>query len=154
MPVKIKVFTLLWVSPLVRSSYKQQRQDDALSIQFSSLGIPSSEGDLFDLIRNAKKASVDSINPSFIADMNKYQDTQDVVLLEKMFSMDNSLQRIIDEHTKQAFMLVHNNRGELVMVGNLNPLDVSSVNRVSSNQLSHDIINKYVVTRTASLLIE
>ena len=151
---KNKGFALLWVSPLVRSSFKQQRQDDALSIQFLSLGIPSIEADLFNIINKQDNAKISTVDTSIIDNLKKYQDTQDIVLLDKLQHADKSLQRVIDTHTKQAYLLVHNAKDQLVIVGNLNPLDVSTTYKISSRKLNRQSMSDYIETRTANLVFE
>jgi len=149
-----KGFTLLWISPLVRSSFKQQRQDDALSIQFLSLGIPTVEDDVFDLINPLPRASVKTFAPLLIDDLKKYQDTQDIVLLAKLFSADNTLKRVIDKHTKQAFLLIHNHKSQLVMLANLNPLDLTTLHKIPLGDFNRQVLNEYIETRTANLVFE
>lgn len=149
-----KSFALLWVSPIVRSSYKQQRSNDALSLQFLSLGIPSIEADLYDYVNALAKNTSSSLKKDITTTLQKYQDTQDIVLLKKMAEYDNSIKRIIDKNTKQAFLLLHNNKNELAIIGNLNPLVASSTHQIPAHDFSRGKLDDYVETRIARLVFE
>ena len=151
---KNKGFAMLWVSPLVRSSFKQQRGDDALSLQFLTLGIASIEVALVDYISQLRVAPSNTIEPIIIDELQHYVDTQDVILLQKMASYDDSIIRVIDKHTKQAFLLLHNEKSELVVIGNLNPIDATTIHRVPVNQINHATINEFIETRAASLVFD
>ncbi len=146
-----KGFALLWVSPLVRSSFKQQREDDSLSIQFISLDIPSVENDLFRQVDRVNKASKNTLEPILLTLIKGYQDTLDVILLKKIAALDKKLSRVIDKNSKQAFLLVHNVKGELALVANLNPLDIHSVKHLTINNFSQPSVNSFIETRTARL---
>lgn len=149
-----KGFSILWVSPLVRSSYKQQRDDDSLSIQFLSLDIPSIDADLFTYIQSLDKTTVQAIKEPILNDLKTYQDTLDIVLLRKLAFYDKSLMRVIDKHSKQAFLLLHNTKGDLVAIGNLNPLDISTQHTTSSEKINRLKMNEFIDTRTARLIFQ
>lgn len=147
-----KNFALLWVSPLVRSSFKQQRNDDGLSKQFLSLGIVTVEDDVSQLIYNSAKGAIATVSDSMISDLDDYQETLDIVLLTKLKAADKSIIRVIDKHTKQTFLLLHNKRSQLVLLGNLNPLKLQSQQNFKLDELDRKKIREYIDTRTSKLV--
>jgi hypothetical protein len=149
-----KGFALLWVSPLVRSSFKQQREDDSLSMQFLALGINSVESDLYQSVIGVDVAITEKVATSIVDLVAKYQDTLDVVLLKKLLSEDQYLSRVIDKHSKQAFLLLHDKKGQLSLVANLNPLDIKTQKTIAIDNLNRDSINEFIEARTARLVIK
>jgi len=154
-----KAFALLWVSPLVRSSYRQQQDDDTSSLQFLALGIETLQSDLIEVIKTQAKERIADDERGLKEFLTKYIETQDVVILKWLKTQDPKLNRVIDKHTKQAFVLVHNAKGRLVMLGNLNPLETNSqiiipIERteegVTLDPKNH-LLNEYIETRTSLL---
>lgn len=149
-----KGFALLWVSPLVRSSFKQQQLNDGLSVQFSSLGINSIQSDVYDYIKELTVESINNIDSGLLDDVRLYQETNDIILLTKIMTNSGQLVRIIDKHTKQAYLLVYNDALKLIMLANLNPINFDTQRVAASEKITREILNKYIESRTANLVFE
>ena len=150
--VRNKYFSILWVSPLVRASFKQQGEDRLLNLQFSALAIPSYEGDVVADIVQHKKASVKGIPQSILDDVRSYQITRDILLLSRIKQIDPHVYRYTDINTRQTFMFIHNKKGDLVAISNLNPRHYQATRKLFISKSLKDSVYAFVESRMSELV--
>jgi len=151
--IENKHFAILWVSPLVRASFKQQDDDRLLNTQFNALNIPSLEGDVVKELFNRINFGVNPISRQLYNDVNEYQSSRDIVLLSQLYKQDKKLYRFTDINTQQTFLFVHNIKGELVEVSNLNPRSYQSTQKISNSEQLQQKIDEFVESRMSRLII-
>ncbi len=146
-----KYFAILWVSPLVRASFKQQDDDKLLKSQFSALHIPSREGDVSREIMRHPKGHIKQLSSSLLNDVNAYQISRDILLLSRLTQHDKQLYRYTDINTRQTFLFIHNKQGQLVEISNLNPRHYQAVQKISSKQGMQQKIETFIESRMSRL---
>lgn len=147
-----KNFAILWVSPLMRASFKQQHDVRLLNVQFKALEIPVYEGDVSHKILYEEKANAKSIASAYLDDISDYQQNRDILLLSRIKSRDKKLYRYTDINTLQTFLFVHNKKGQLILVSNLNPRNYRADLVVSSQDKLTNDIETFIESRMSRLM--
>lgn len=118
-----KDFAILWLSPNVRASYRQQNDNLLQQAQFNSLNIASSEQDLTTYLAQQVFSQQAALSEEFRTAITQYVVEQDVTRLQQALSYATaqgySLSRIIDRNSKQAFILYRNKDGNVLGLINL-----------------------------------
>lgn len=151
--IENKYFSILWVSPLVRASFKQQDDDRLLNAQFNALNIKSIEGDVAREILARINTNVKPISRKLFNDINAYQSSRDILLLNRISQLDKYLYRYTDINTRQTFLFVHNKKGELVEVSNLNPRNYHSTQEIISQFNLKKMVEDFIESRMSRLII-
>jgi hypothetical protein len=148
-----KEFAVIWLSPTTRTTYRQQTENRRLETQFRSLGIPTSEQDLYSAVSSAGPGVSRPLPAELRSRLLTYLSGQDVVVLHSIKGgwPGYRFSRVIDINTKQAFMLVSAPDGRLSAVANLNPRRPLQTITVSGAVLERDEVASFVDTRTALL---
>ncbi len=146
-----KHFSILWVSPLVRASFKQQDDDKLLNAQFSALQIPAYEGDIFSEIMRLPKSVISKASTLIIKDSNAYQKNRDILLLSRLHKQDKKLYRYTDRNTRQVFLFIHNSSGRLIQVSNLNPRNYQVIQKIERNDNNKARVEEFIESRMSRL---
>jgi len=149
-----KHFAILWVSPLIRASFKQQGENKQLNAQFSALHIPSREGDVFGEILSQPKGHIQQLSKSFLTDIDEYQISRDILLLSRLLKQDKYIYRYTDINTRQAFLFIHDKQGKLVKVSNLNPRHYKSTQTIKNSDGEQKKIEAFIESRMSRLIFE
>jgi gamma-polyglutamate biosynthesis protein CapC len=153
-----KHFAILWVSPLVRASFKQQDDDKLLNAQFSALNIESYEGDvvrqIMQNISSDRKVRSAALSKKLINDVDSYQVTRDIILLKRLIKQDKQLYRYTDINTRQAFLFIHNKSGQLQWVSNLNPRNYQTTQVINEKNRSQKKIEMFIESRMSRLILD
>jgi len=146
-----KHFAILWVSPLVRASFKQQDDDKLLNAQFGALNIPVFEGDLVGEILQHSNLKQQHLSKSMQDDVNAYQRSRDILLLSQLKKRDKKLYRYTDINTRQTFLFIHNKHGRLAQISNLNPRNYQTI-KVASHKNLKKKIESFIESRMSRLI--
>lgn len=119
-----KSFAILWLSPSVRSAFRQQSENLLQAAQFNAFTIPSVEQDLGVYLQQHRAfRSKVGLDDHFRTLLTHYIAEQDVLRLQQVVdsAADNrySLLRLIDRNSKQALLLIHDAAGIPLAVANL-----------------------------------
>ncbi|MBC8412865.1 poly-gamma-glutamate biosynthesis protein PgsC/CapC [bacterium] len=147
-----KEFSILWLSPLARKSYRQQTDNLSQHAQFRSLGIHTDEKNMPDFLGNMKTGSSSNV-PKQLPDMiMKYIETQDIITLKKLIKVSPGIEisRLIDTSSKQSFLIVKQNE-RLILVANLFPRSGEKARNVSTARPGRQDIADYIFSRAAFL---
>ncbi|VAW84283.1 hypothetical protein MNBD_GAMMA18-1152, partial [hydrothermal vent metagenome] len=112
-----KDFGIIWVSPKVRASYRQQSTNRQRQKQFQALGIPLIETDLATYLRAHQLLSEDDITAAFSSVVNNYLRHQNIVSLHRLQREwpQFSYELLLDRDSRQSFLVVrHNNKVAMV----------------------------------------
>lgn len=106
-----KTFGMLWLSPNVRSAFRQQNNNVLQSAQFNSLYIPTEEDDLGAYLLSHRAFSVpDVVDPALQEFVDAYIDRQDVMRLQQISGEAQTagftLSRLLDRNSKQTFLVI------------------------------------------------
>jgi len=142
-----KEFAILWLSPSVRTAYRQQTENRWQNAQFKAVKIPTTEVDLYTYILNSRFIGDSSTLPSDIIQMiRRYAETQDIIELYSIKSKAKSfrLRRVIDINTKQSFLFVYNQSDRLILIANLMPREANAEITLSRKTLSRQEITRFI----------
>lgn len=151
----------LWLPPDTRQTFRSAGDDRQQRMKFEAIGIPS--------VEMALPAIVDTLQPASrvpepqVAELrtqvSHYLESGNITFLETMRTQfDNwRFQRVIDPATKQDFLLVRNRDDVLIMLVNLNPVRMNSIElsagRSEANTIAEEVAD-FADSRDAFLLWE
>lgn len=148
-----KDFAILWISPVTRSTYRQQTENRRLDTQFTSLGISTTENDLHGILSSVGRNGSSKLPTELRNMLLSYLRSQDVVVLH---ALKNSwptyrFSRVIDINTKQTFLIVAATDGRPAGILNLNPRRPMQTLVLPVKDLSRKALASYIDSRTALL---
>lgn len=122
-----KEFINLWLSPAVRSTFRQQTENQRLKNHFEALQIPVTEADLYSYLVKEHTPADLSANLSFFTLQNliaEYVGSKDILALQKILLAQPAItfEQIIDRKSRQAFLIALIDKDHPIIVANLNPL--------------------------------
>ena len=144
-----KELAVLWLSPLLRSSYQQQDDNRRQAAHFESLELLSQEIDLAELLEGRSKYPQLALNSEDKKFIEHYIESGDINALAhlKVRYGASSLRRMIDQHSKQAFLLVSPSEETFPHVVNLNPRSsVSEKRLLSPEKVNAEEIQRYILS--------
>ena len=147
-----KHFAILWVSPLMRASFKQQDDVRLLNVEFHALNIPVYDGDISQQILQQDKTDIGRLSKKMLADINDYQQGRDILLLSRIKQQDKNVYRFTDINTLQTFMFIHDKQGRLALVVNLNPRSYKTRQRVYAKDNLKEKLESFVESRMSQLI--
>ncbi len=122
--VNNKEFVGLWLSREARAGYQQQTESRMATASFDALGLPSSNTDLISHLSSREiSKSAHDIPQDLIQCIADYTEYLDVVALRRVQQEwpEYQMQRILDRDSRQYFLLLNDERGDVAMVANLSP---------------------------------
>lgn len=148
-----KEFAIIWLSPTIRASYRQQSENRRLDAQFISLGIPTTEKDFHGYLLAAGRGRSTPLPTGLRSRLMSYLTNQDIVLLHAIKSAwpGHRFSRTIDINSKQAFLLVAAPDGRIAAVANLNPRRPLQTLDLSGTTLTGESAASFIDSRTALL---
>ena len=146
-----KHFAILWVSPLMRSSFKQQHDVRLLNVQFKALEIPVYEGDVTQKILSSAKSNTNKISNDLLSYAKDYQQSRDILLLSKLNTYDKQLYRFTDINTLQTFLFLHDKYGKLSLISNLNPRTYEEDLIITDNKQLESGVETFIESRMSQL---
>jgi hypothetical protein len=149
-----KLFTALWLSPDARMSYRQQDGTRQESLRFRSLGVETIEYDLGSFVAQHRPVlPISAVPDSMRNTVKRYQRNSDVVTLARLREEwpEFRWKRVIDLDSRQSFLVILNQRSEVVLVANLNPRQFDTVVEVDIESARTASIRRFIDTRSALL---
>ena len=152
-----KEFAILWLSPLARAGYRQQDQNAWQSAQFISLGVEMLEQSLVEYVQDTG-FTVEHEDVLAIKNLLfEYMDNPDILRLQQTIMRAREqhlhLKRLLDQSSKQVFLLIHNNQGKLIAIANLLPRG-RTVKSVDSRRSLKAQIMAFIDQRSAWLQVQ
>ncbi len=152
-----KEFVVLWLSPVLRSYYREQTENRVQDQQCSALGIPTVQEDLYTFIAKDKRPPGLLARPEDLdRELRAYMQTQDVVVLDRIVKNwpENRYVRVVDASSKQSFLVVYPGDHSPALVANLFPWDIKGVAKVKLLQMTRQEVSNYVESRIGWLVVE
>ena len=125
----------LWLSPSLRTRFRQQSENYALAAQFHACGIPSMDVSLLRYLIDMYGSRSSDVGPNVVLPdslrllLEHYVKTQDVVSLYQLSRARQgprqgprqglSLTRLVDSSSGQAYLLIENSQGGMPIVMNM-----------------------------------
>jgi hypothetical protein len=149
-----KGLVILWLSPLLRTSYRQQTENQLQALQFRALGIPTVESDLYRYIA-ATQRQEESVSrlAALRTQIQQYVETHDVIRLRQLQLRwpDARFARLLDPDSRQAFLLVSTPSGTLFLVANLSLREPQRSVRVPTDAVERDAVLRFIESRASWL---
>lgn len=147
---------MLWLSPLTRAAYSQQAENYWQGATFASLGIPSRELDLTAWLQQQARWGDGSQVPAEMRRvLGQYLESQDVISLRRLLQEwpQYRYERVLELNSRQAFLLVHDRQGRLLLVVNLAPRQPAASLRLADRPTAAQTIEAFLETRAGWLEI-
>ncbi len=140
----------LWLSPSLRTKFREQSENNALAAQFEACDIPLIEQDLIDYL-SGYSSTLESVQPPQIPmalknGLNEYANTFDVVKLystTKKYA-DWEFRRLVDHSSGQVFLIIEQ---ENHLAGVLNLTGFVSQNTMRLDKFDANQIESFVRSR-------
>lgn len=158
-----KELVSVWLSPSLRTMYRCQDENRLQHSQFSALGIPSIDADLYDYLAGHLAGHLAAAGPQptqcelpeqLTRDLTAYLHNRDVVGLRKLQRQwsDFRLTRLIDRDSRQAFLLISRRAGpQLPAVVNLAQPVGPELTAVVGRGLSREQVWRFIDSRATWL---
>jgi len=147
-------FCVVWVSPEVRQSYREQSRNRILNRQFLALGVKQVERDVRQWALNLLPGRGRSVAGGLVEAVQHYIETWDIVALADLMEAHPGLvfERVIDRDSRQAFLAALSPATALLMLANLAPGSADSVTTFSRDGDAAGQIERFIHSRRAMLL--
>ncbi len=149
----------LWLSPSLRTRFRQQSENYALSAQFHLCKIPSLEVNLLSYLLDQYATRQLTQAPAALplqlaSDLQQYVQTQDVVQLLKITRSypQWKFTRLIDHVSGQAYLLLHRDAASFPIVLNLTGAISNQIVRVQ--EINRDVLTQFIRSRALWLQME
>lgn len=152
-----KEFVNLWLSPVTRTAFRQQDENRLLAQQFSALQIETLEQDFFLYLQKSfmihSPLQDENEQTLLQQDVREYVESLDILALKALLSRWPNLlfRMVVDMNSKQAFLVAHGGSGQVVLVANLSPLQMTQKYLLHPN-LTRQELSAYIDSRSVWLL--
>ncbi|MGX9366961.1 poly-gamma-glutamate biosynthesis protein PgsC/CapC [Desulfoplanes sp. PS50] len=148
-----KTFAVLWLSPSARIAYRQQTENRFQEMQFLALGIPSIQGDLFQVLDRASCGDSATLPASMREQLAHYMGTQDITALERVVRdrPGYGFERVMDVNSHHGFLVIRDREGLVRLVVNLLPRKVDTYVKVRVPLVSRTGVDRFVNSRAGWL---
>jgi hypothetical protein len=163
-----KELALVWLSPSIRSLYRQQVENRILNAQFQAVGIPTVEGDLYEQLARCNLRSGEwrvtgpesrpvaangTLDAQLRKDVDRYIARQDIVLLHQLRTAHPRVRfaRVMDVRSQQAFLLMITDTCRLPIIANLSPKDRNKPSITTATTLTAAEVRRFIDARTTWL---
>ncbi|MCF6217865.1 MAG: poly-gamma-glutamate biosynthesis protein PgsC/CapC [Gammaproteobacteria bacterium] len=148
-----KDFGIIWVSPKIRASYRQQSANRQQQKQFLALGISTTEVDVASHLPLYPLLSDHSITAAFRGVVSDYLRYQNIVSLHRLQREwpQFSYQHLVDRDSRQSFLMIAY-KGAVALV-NLAPRRIGSVITTLKSPVDASVIQRYLEVRSTWLLL-
>jgi hypothetical protein len=149
-----KEFALLWLSPLARTSYRQQAESRLQDSHFQALNIKTVEADLWEHLRALPtRRPPEPLPARWRQRVEQYLARQDFLALYDFVARGKGyrFERVLDLHTQQAFLLIYTSPSRLPLVVNLAPLPGGLAAAVTGPPLDRSTFRRFLDSRAAWL---
>ncbi len=154
-------FALVWVTPEIRASFRQQTENRVQDLQFDAVGVQTVRGYIQRQLTEGTVWETGQPAPGALRERIKtYMETRDLVVLRTIIDRWPQWRflRFIDLDSRQAFLLVYvtspavEGDGRLLMTANLSPLNFTSTCRIGDGIDPEGTISRFLTNRSAWLV--
>ena len=126
--VNEKYFSVLWLAPRARRGYRQQDNNLGQDARYAAIGISTVEGDLFNHLQSLPISPTSRVPEGILSAILPLQDYRDFLPLSRTLPRypELTIRRYIDLNSSQAFLLVYDPQGALILGINLEPRSLQS----------------------------
>ena len=149
----------LWLSPSLRTRFRQQSENYALAAQFHACQIPSQEVNLLSfLLREYQSPPLRKTSTRLPAqlqsELQRYVQTQDVVQILKITRSypEWKWTRLVDSVSGQAYLMLKSDPDALPIV--LNLTGAVSERTIRATKLDRDVLTRFIRSRALWLRID
>ncbi len=148
-----KDFGIIWVSPRIRASYRQQSSNRQRQKQFQALDIPLIEADLASYLASYQLLSEGDVSAEFRSVVGDYLRYQNIVSLHRLQREwpQFRYEHLLDRDSRQSFLVVHHNN-KVAMI-NLAPRRIDTVLSTLKSPVDATVIQRYLNIRSTWLLL-
>jgi hypothetical protein len=152
-----QTLVLLWLSPTLRSHYRQQSDNQTQAAQFNALHVPTLVAPLSDYVLGQSRwGRAAQLPVELITQLQHYLSDQDIIRIRQLTRdwADYRFERLLDPNTEQAFLLVFTPTDALSLVANLNPRDLTNTLRADRMHHAAATLAQFVETQAGWLELE
>ncbi len=149
-----KEFVGLWLSPLIRKTYRLKTESILQESHFASLNISTERAVLYDLLDAARQyPGADQIPVELFQDVNHYLRTGNIIALQNLMKTHPEVQftRLFDINSMQTFLIMSSGAEQRPLVVNLNPRNDKIENIYQVEVMNEENLEKYIASRFAWL---
>lgn len=149
-----KEFGLLWLSPITRSSYRQQTENYLEAAQFKLLGVETLESSLFQELHERDIRDNRHIPDELRDTLAYYLATQDIITLQRLvmgWQFDFRFLRLVDRDSRQSFLLLSDHQDRVLLAVNLSPRQFKKHHHVWVGRLTVAQVDDFIDNRAAWL---
>ena len=150
-----KNFIVSWLSPFLKESYMDQKENVLLNSHIKALNIRLEEIDLEEYLLRKKDSKLVTRIPSELRrEFSLYFDSRDIVILDSIcrkWKKKLKFRCIYDINSYQYFLLIHSKGAQLPALINLVPKKYNHKYKIIKDYFSLKILKKFVNTRSAWL---
>lgn len=150
-----KRFAILWLSSLMRYSYRQQNLNYAQAVQFRALGLPLISAEVRAYLKSRRWGAAHALPRGLRQAIRRYVESQDIVALQRLVHAwpDYVFSRLLDINTRQAFLVVaHGDRVPLLV--NLVPRSFQPEFLAVRKRQPDEVLRRFIATRAAWLRLQ
>lgn len=147
----------LWLSPSVRTLFRQQTDNILLERQVRALGIPTEHADLYTFISSGDVDADGSRLPDdLVDDLERYLKNKNIIALWQTVQSHPGYRfvQLMDISSKQAFLIVGRPGQRPILIVNLYPGDPDKTISVPMSRLSRQAVTEFVESRAAWLELD
>jgi hypothetical protein len=152
-----KEMVIVWLSPLARTSYRQQVENNLLDAQLQAVGIPTVEEDLFHyLARKPSDTGSTAVPIELRRLVEEYLRSQDVIVLHRLVAQGKAFrfERLLDPGTQQAYLLISRPKSPLPLVASLAPRSTDKPTIVPAVGLDRERVREFIQSRSTWLEVK
>ena len=149
---KNKEMATLWLSPSVRTLFRQQTENRLLERQIRALGFPIEHADLYTfIISKDLDAPVSQLPKRLTSDLKSYLYNQDIIALWRAVQAFPGYHfvQLLDISSKQAFLIVSPPGKGPSLIVNLFPRDPDRTVQIPVSRISRQMVTDFVESRAA-----
>lgn len=152
---KNKEFTILWLSPLSRASFRQQTENKVQEDQFLTAGIATIEDGLYHFLLNKELGYSTDVPIEMKKQLINYLEQQDILLLLAIKTKwpEYHFERVLDKNTRNSYLLISKDH-KLLLIVNLTGLDMKSVIRMPAARVEKETVFRFIESRATWLELE
>jgi len=151
-----KHLVILWLSPLARAGYRQQDNNVWQNAHFNALNIETLHLSLLDYVQENSFINELAVDNHLQSLVFEYIDNPDVMRLQKIVmsarKQRNQVRRLLDTGSKQSFLLVCNEQGQITAIANLLPQGYATQRLYKRRDINKQVI-QFIDQRRAWLQV-
>ncbi|GGI88104.1 poly-gamma-glutamate biosynthesis protein PgsC/CapC [Legionella impletisoli] len=154
--LKNKQLAIVWLSPIVKTHFRTPEDNLFHEAKFKAANIPTVNAALYSYLNSVKRGNSDEVPETLKEEIKRYMTLQDILILQSMVKSwpEFQFKRLIDANSTQPYLLVFDDKHRLRIIAHLAAPDPSLSIRINANILPRRVVNEYIETRAAWLILE